>query len=502
MCFIDFKKAYDTVNRDQLLQTLKHLGINGLFLKNIASMYEKTKYAIKLNKGHLDAIDSNLGLKQGCPLSPILFNLYIDDINKIFQEQCDPIDFQGVKINHFLYADDLVLLSSTDEGLQSCLNNLHDFSASKDLTINIKKSKTMIFNTTGKLFKKYFTLNGKTLEPVQSFCYLGFDIKASGTVSLAINTLYDKASKAIRPLMCVIARFNIPVKTSLKLFHTFISPIMLYNVENWATLSEKKIQKFTSDSIFTDIEETKADILHRKFIKYVLGASKSCPNIAVYGETGETPLSLKGFKLMLNYWYRIKSLPNDTLVKKALHENINLRTNWIITIEKLVNCLNLTDTIENPGRFKRMVKSSIQSKFIESWGKKLKDENLSRLKFYGSIKNDFTLEKYLELPCFNHRKLITKIRCSDHQLEIEKGRHRKLPREERICRLCTDNEIETEDHFLVKCKFYDHLKIKHDLSRANIISNMINNKYLENFGQYLNDALAERTKYLESKLNT
>lgn len=106
--FIDFKKAYDTVDRELLFERLMGLGINGVFLQNLKSMYECTKYSIKLKDGYIDALESNLGLKQGCPLSPILFNLYIDDMDKIFLNS-DPINLQGVDINHFLYADDLVL---------------------------------------------------------------------------------------------------------------------------------------------------------------------------------------------------------------------------------------------------------------------------------------------------------------------------------------------------------------------------------------------------------
>ena len=132
-------------------------------------------------------------------------------------------------------------------------------------------------------------------------------------------------------------------------------------------------------------------MLHRKFIKYVLGVSNSCPNMAIYGDTGEIPLSLKGIRLMLTYWYRITNLSNNTLVKKALLENINLRTNWIVTIEKLLNSLNLTDSIENRGKFKRTTEVSIQSKYTAHWNKKLKDVKASRLKFYDSIKTDYLI---------------------------------------------------------------------------------------------------------------
>ena len=139
VAFIDFQKAYDTVDRDLLLQRLQTLGINGLFLKNITAMYQTTKYAIKLSNGYLTPIDSNLGLKQGCPLSPMLFNLYIDDIGESFDDQCDPVKIQDVKISHFLYADDLVIVSLSEDGLQTALNNLYTFSGRKCLAISIKK---------------------------------------------------------------------------------------------------------------------------------------------------------------------------------------------------------------------------------------------------------------------------------------------------------------------------------------------------------------------------
>ena len=75
---------------------------------------------------------------------------------------------QGVDMNHFLYADDLVLLSSIPEGLQRCLNNIHGFSKGKELTISVDKSKILIFNPAGRFIKTSFRIDQNVLEPVQN----------------------------------------------------------------------------------------------------------------------------------------------------------------------------------------------------------------------------------------------------------------------------------------------------------------------------------------------
>ena len=129
--FIDFSKAYDTVDRNKLFSRLEDLGINGIFLNNLKAMYAKTSYKIKLSNGFIDPILSNLGLKQGCPLSPILFNIYIDDIKDIFDPSCDPVRLHDEDIYHFLYADDLVILSNSVSGLQRSLDKLASYSAKK-----------------------------------------------------------------------------------------------------------------------------------------------------------------------------------------------------------------------------------------------------------------------------------------------------------------------------------------------------------------------------------
>ena len=79
--FIDFRKAYDTVNRKKLMQCLYDIGVGNRFAGNINAIYDSVQYAIKVKGKVMNPISSNLGLKQGCPLSPLLFNLYINCIS-------------------------------------------------------------------------------------------------------------------------------------------------------------------------------------------------------------------------------------------------------------------------------------------------------------------------------------------------------------------------------------------------------------------------------------
>ena len=465
--FIDFKKAYDTVDRSKLFRRLQSVGINGIFLKNIKAMYETISYKIKLKDGYLDPIKSNLGLKQGCPLSPMLFNLYIDDIKDIFDAQCDPVTITDTDISHFLYADDLVLVSLTSVGLQRSLDKVAEYASKKSLTVSIKKSKSMIFNKAGRLINTKFYINGEALEPVKSFCYLGFEVVPSGIVSHAKDVLNDKAKKALHPLLGAIAKFDLPGRLSIRLFHTYISPILLYGVENWSILTDMDIEKFSDSYLFQKTDKYKTDTVHRKLLKFVLGVSKTSHNMAVYGDTNEIPLSLKGYRLMLNYWKRLSALPDKSLAKKALIENANIRTNWIMTIEKLVRCFRL---IEVPAKkFKDTTKSRISNYFEANWKNKVMNEDISRLKLYKTLNSDFTPPKHLGLP-YKLRKVISQVRCSNHPLAIEKGRHKnpKIPREERICTLCSDRAVEDEEHFLLNCSTYAILRESHHMNFENV----------------------------------
>ena len=390
---------------------------------------------------------------------------------------CDPVQVLNSPLSHLLYADDLVILSTSEQGLNKCLENLGTYCTTWQLEVNLKKSEVIIFNTTGRLLNGYtFNYQGKCLNIVKDYCYLGIDFACSGSLKIGRKNIMEKARKAMSPLLSIIPDFQISCKKSLKLFHSFIRPVALYNAENLSQLTRHQIKALEENkSTFSDyLIKSDINIVHQKFLKYILGVNRSCSNMATLEELGEFPLHMYGLISMLSFWHRSSLMPVDTLVKQAL--NLVTRdgpesSDWFATVNYLIKLLNMENSFHDPAsmdnkKFTSLSLTKIKQLFINQWKNAISRVPLTtgetnKLKFYSSLKTVFELEPYLDnVNNFYLRKAITKLRCSDHKLKIETGRHYKLKLEERICDVCKI-EIETECHFLTSCPLYGSLRDKY-----------------------------------------
>ena len=161
-------------------------------------------------------------------MSPLLFNIFINDLPETLKKgKTDPVQLQGSSVNSMLWADDIVLLSETKEGLQQCLDNLGNYCNEWKLEINFKKTKSIIFNKTGKNIKNNgLKLNSIKIENVSSFPYLGFTISASGKFNHGIQKLIDKAQRAWFSILRILNNSkHKKVDTYLLLFDRIIKPI-------------------------------------------------------------------------------------------------------------------------------------------------------------------------------------------------------------------------------------------------------------------------------------
>ena len=154
-CFIDFKKAFNTVDHKLFWDKLNHYGVEGNFLNNIKSMYEKVKSCVRSKSGITNFFNYNRGVRQGCLLSPLLFSLYINDlVNHLETDGTQGVELWEIRLCAMLYADDLILMAENENDLKLQMQALGSCIEKWNMEINPKKSKVMIFNDKKKKNKK------------------------------------------------------------------------------------------------------------------------------------------------------------------------------------------------------------------------------------------------------------------------------------------------------------------------------------------------------------
>ena len=150
-CFVDFRKAFDSVWHEGLFYKLLKINIGGHFynlIKTLYCFYCSSTCPIRIGENKTPFFSHSRGVRQGCILSPLLFNLYINNLPYLLENRrtmSNPFVLpNGTKINSFLFADDLIILSRTKIGLQNCLNALSSYCETWMLKINPKKTNIMI----------------------------------------------------------------------------------------------------------------------------------------------------------------------------------------------------------------------------------------------------------------------------------------------------------------------------------------------------------------------
>ena len=139
-------------------------------------MYENVISKFKNTEGWSKEINCNIGVKQGCPLSPTLFGIYIDKLEECLEKAgCVGPTLTGIVINLLLYADDIVLMARSPHDFENQLRILKDFFSNMGMTVNTNKTKVMIIKS-NKIPYDTFVYDNNNLEEVNSYKYLGIDV--------------------------------------------------------------------------------------------------------------------------------------------------------------------------------------------------------------------------------------------------------------------------------------------------------------------------------------
>ena len=495
--FVDFTKAFDSVYRNALWLKLYKCGIGGKCLRIIKDMYSKVKSCVRLHGGLTDSFEIPVGLKQGEIMSPLLWALFLEDLELFLQGDFNSgIQIDELEIILLLFADDLVIFGNSPKDLQNSLNKLYEYCQTWGLEVNTQKTKVMVFRKKGKILpNECFTYNNIVLENVDHFNYLGTVFSYTGNFCNNQEQITGKALKALNVLLTNCSKYKMKPKILCQLFDSFVGSILSYAAPIWGYTKSKSIER-----------------IHMKFCKRILNVRQSTCNAVVYAELGRYPLFINRYVQILKYWFKLKSTENIILktVYRLSHEQCEKGCrNWVSDVKSMLNEHGFSNIWENP--------FSVNGKnFVQYFRQRLIDNytqscfsliaNASSLQVYKYLKDTLQYEIYLDILPPDLRFFITRLRTSSHSLRIQTCRfsEKRIPRNERVCLLCTSGETEDEFHFVLKCPFFDQLRKKYIKEYYHIrpstyklleLLNSTNKNEIFNLADYVKNALFERTSY-------
>ena len=190
-CFVDFKKAFDSIPRELLFEKLLNHGVRGKFFNALKTMYDNDRCCVRVDDKITGTFLANQGVKQGCVLSPLLFNIFLSDLpNQLLSPECHPVQLENYQnLGGLFWADDVVLLSQSETGLQNMLTKLDTYSLNNFLEINLEKTKGMTFNKSGRFYKRAYKLGSGFIYTTNSYKYLGLIFTPSVEINSDIISL-------------------------------------------------------------------------------------------------------------------------------------------------------------------------------------------------------------------------------------------------------------------------------------------------------------------------
>ena len=259
-----------------------------------------------------------VGLRHGCVLLPLLFIVYMNWIDKCSQaDECATIG--NCKISRLLFADDLVLLSSTESGLLRALtcNSLVD--ACNTAGMKISTAKTEVLHLSRNPDQCVLQVNGATLKQVKKFKYLGVAFTSDGRQDEELDTRIGKASAVVRALhYSVVMKRELSKKAKLSIFKAVFVSILTYGHESWVMTERMRSQVQASEM---------------RFLRRIEG-------VTLFNKVRSSEIR-KSFNIE-PLLLRIERMPQERLSKQALLAKTNgrrpvgrLRTRWTDYIEDL-----------------------------------------------------------------------------------------------------------------------------------------------------------------------
>ena len=337
--FLDLEKAYDRVDRDALWRVLRLYGIGGKLLEGVKSLYVNSSACVRVGNEVSECFPVKVGLRQGCVMSPWLFNLYIDGV---VREVNARVMGRGLKLidananewelNQLLFADDTVVVADSEEKLNQLVTEFGRVCERRKLRVNVDKSKVMRCTRNENVDRLNVMLNGEALEVVDQFKYLGAVIHANGGVEADIQNRVNEGCKVLGALKGVMKNRALEMNVRRVLYEKVIVPTVMYGSELWGM----KVS-----------ERQRVNVFEMKCLRSMTGISRleRVRNERVRERAGvRREMAVRVDMSVLRWFGHVERMDNERLVKKVVNAEVDGRNargrhrfGWMEGVKKALN---------------------------------------------------------------------------------------------------------------------------------------------------------------------
>jgi endonuclease/exonuclease/phosphatase family metal-dependent hydrolase len=254
--FVDLRKAYDCVPREALWKVLRVYGVHEKLVQLLEDLHIGTQAAVKLGGAVSEWFEVKSGVRQGCVIAPLLFNIYMDFVVRQALAQMPPdcgvklayhadgqllrSDGHGVGdlrlVSLLLYADDMVLLSQDAKELESMLQTMDKVCLGMGMRINASKTEIMAFVKQQQQEQQgtEVVIGEGVVKQVPKFKYLGSMLEQAGGWELELSTRKGKALARFEQFAKLWGTKHLSVSTKVRVYRAYVLPILLFGCETWA----------------------------------------------------------------------------------------------------------------------------------------------------------------------------------------------------------------------------------------------------------------------------
>ena len=229
ICFVDLEKAFDCVKWKKLMSILKKKGVDWKERRLIKNLYMKQKASMKIGDMKTEWFDLGKGVRQGCCISPTLFNIYVEEMVKECWENNKGVSIGGRRIKCIRFADDMILLAENKEDLEEMIKQMEKTEQVYELRINTSKTKIMKI---GKPENWNITTKKVSLEKVQRYKYLGTEITDDWKTEKEVKIRIALAKKAYKMKSRLLSS-KMDIGLRKRLVKCYVWNVLLYGCEAW-----------------------------------------------------------------------------------------------------------------------------------------------------------------------------------------------------------------------------------------------------------------------------